>query len=69
MGARSGADHPVQANSLQSLWHSRPLVHDVLWPSFARRIKRVARFGSEVSSYKRTIPVVCAGGPLLEQAY
>ena len=44
MGARSGADHPVQANSLQRPWPPRPLVHDILWPSLARRIRRVARF-------------------------
>lgn len=68
MGARSGANHPVQANSLQSPWHSRPLVHDVLWPLFARIIERVARFEREVSSHKGMFLMVCARGLLLEQA-
>lgn len=68
MGARSGADHPAQANSLQRPWPPRPLVHDVLWPSFAWRIGRVARFGREVSRLKGTFPMICARGQLLEQA-
>ena len=54
MGARSGADHPFQANSLQRPWPPRPLVHDVLWPSLARRITRVARFLCKVIRLKGT---------------
>ena len=69
MGARSGADHPVQANSLQRPWPPRPLVHDVLWPSLARRIRRVVRFGRKVNRLKGTFPVICARDQLLEQAY
>ena len=68
MGARSGADRPAQANPLQSPWHYRPLVHEVLWPYFARRIRRVARLEREVSSHKRTFPMICARGLQLEQA-
>lgn len=71
MGARPGADHPVQANPLQRPWLPRPLVHDVLWPSLARRIRRVARFGREVNRLEGNVSSdICqrlaAGASILE---
>ena len=69
MGARSGADHRVQANALQCPWPPRPLVRGVLWPSLAWNVRGVARFGREFSRLKGTFPKICAMGQLLEQAY